>query len=774
MHALPVTSSTAIPAADHSAFAALPADEQDRITKLLGIVGRLAEYKSVKRWADAMVIVTGFSSQHLRRQADRFNRLGWRGLANGAKFPALIGSPAAAAPVRYAPEFIEYWLRLAGQHQRNTAAAYRAFAASFRHGTAIPGVGTWRDVWTAIKPEFAQLHRCPAQLPAAFARRAMMKLLTTRKAELALMRQGTAAAREILPQVHGTREGARPLEYVFFDDMWFDFKVVYPGLREAVRPLAFTSIDLASAIMPVYGWRPEIPRADGSRERLSKRDVKWLIGLLLERYGWPTDYPMHLCVENGTATIDRADAEMLYTLSGGMIRVCYAGIDGSLVLGHNERGVGNFKFKALLESTHNLIHNEMQALPGQVGRNPDNSPSTLAAKEREARLLINLATLLPPQVAAELLAKTPFISWTDFERGAAAMIQRIENRTEHNCEAFDQIPMWKLPGTVMDYLPMCELTKLPEDVRDIAEVKHFKESPRMRFNRLTANVAFTKIPAAILPRFFADCHRPVKVGKSGFEIAFEYKGKTYLFRPAAPEHAIPEGTELMATWSPASMDVIHLTTRVADDQPGQYVTTWARVKAVRRGDTDALQAALRDKHRVYSSVLANVNRANRDDIVDRLAAMDQNLDLIRNGNLSSLSASSKSHTDAGTAGNGSPSEPENTDHESRITDHVSPCVDGAQARPLSHDAGSSPASSAPHQPAQPPLSLGSGADEDVPALTTAPRLTATPSLSNAAARISDATARHQRALANDLSEADARAARQRARIAKLSQSLDDY
>jgi hypothetical protein len=56
----------------------------------------------------------------------------------------------------------------------------------------------------------------------------------------------------------------------------------------------------------------------------------------------------------------------------------------------------------------------------------------------------------------------------------------------------------------------------------------------------------------------------------------------------------------------------------------------------------------------------------------------------------------------------------------------------------------------------------------VPALTTAPRLTATPSLSNAAARISDATARHQRALAADLSEADALAARQRARVKRLS------
>jgi hypothetical protein len=283
------------------------------------------------------------------------------------------------------------------------------------------------------------------------------------KVEMALVTQGTAAALRLLPHVPRTRVGVRFLEYVFFDDVWLDRKCIVPGYREPARILQLGCLDLATGVYLKFGQRPELPNPkDSARlERLKERDMKWLVAVLLEEYGYPADYDMHLIVERGTATLREPEARALYDLSNGRIKVCRTSMEGKLVLSWEERSTGNPRGKGPLESWHNLLHNESACLPGQMGKDREHAPAELFGREKEAVNLHTASLILTPEQRSRL--RLPFPTKDQAHMQTVAIIDRINSRTDHDLDGFDASLLWRIKGTQMEWRPETELAALLGD-----------------------------------------------------------------------------------------------------------------------------------------------------------------------------------------------------------------------------------------------------------------------------------------------------------------------
>ena len=76
----------------------------------------------------------------------------------------------------------------------------------------------------------------------------------------------------------------------------------------------------------------------GARERLKERDMKWLVTMLLEEYGFPADYPTHLicecdcnasrCGRQGALRTQRRPHSRLLHVDGRPAGALLAGIEG--------------------------------------------------------------------------------------------------------------------------------------------------------------------------------------------------------------------------------------------------------------------------------------------------------------------------------------------------------------------------------------------------------------------------------------------------------------
>jgi hypothetical protein len=310
------------------------------------------------------------SEGHLRRKVDEWRASGdWKCLVN----KSLAGREWWSGGELECGDrnaFLEFWWSLAGKNQRGKCLTqYRALRRrlhAWRRGDEtqkIPGYDA--------PPEDAE----GCDHPAGWSYRTLMrsKPRGERIVQEALQHQGIAAAMNLLPGIPGTRVGARFLEWVTIDDVWQDRLCFYPG-HGTPRVLQMGSMEYSSATYQTFGIQPALPGPDGKEERLKERCAKLVIAALLEKYGYPADYPMTIVCERGTATIRPADALALYQISNGHIRIAYTSMEGGLVFVWDEQKSGNPRGKGYHESWHNLFHNEMACLPGQVGKDPEHQP----------------------------------------------------------------------------------------------------------------------------------------------------------------------------------------------------------------------------------------------------------------------------------------------------------------------------------------------------------------------------------------------------------------
>ena len=355
---------------------------------------------------------------------------------------------AAGRGTRLPAEFVSYWQALCGLHQRRKAeAVYRELMRRLASGAVIPGYGCdWRGIWCAENPGCEPPARCPwaAGLghPAGWSYRNLADLVPERDVWLAAA-QGAAAARSLLPSVPHTRVGLAFGSVFFVDDVWHDFKV-FAGQREPQRPVELGMMEALTGRYATWGLCAVTRGEDGARRMLRGCYMRYLLCDLLCRVGVSPDGAT-IFAEHGTANV-RADllgainAEI--SRLGGpadFLKVALGSTYGAPVAAglFQERPRGNPRWKAMLESSWNLLHNETAMIPGQVGRNRDEAPEDEHGREKESSALWPLAQAIAkesPHLAGRIL--TGFLSFDEAAEYLAKAKGWIETRTDHALEGW--------------------------------------------------------------------------------------------------------------------------------------------------------------------------------------------------------------------------------------------------------------------------------------------------------------------------------------------------
>ena len=599
-------------AEDRAEFYTYPPAEQESVRELNDAMVRIGKAKNVDRGARecAQPGRDGWSRQYLTTLFKEWRASGndWRILVDKRAFPE---AREPALPLA----FREYVRASISSNQRKNAPAIRKIHRQ------------WERWWLSGDPRhalpgFEDEHGMPVcpppgprgRYPRGWSAKTLNRFAPP-PAELEMARIGVAAAMSLLPKIPGTREGVRFLEYVSGDDVWLKRKVFVEGYG-SVRVVQFGMMDYAASYyLDGFIQRPVLPRRDGSTEQLKRRDFLWCVALMLERYGYPLDYVMHLVCERGTATMSRAEARFLYEISEGRIIVGWNTMEGEMVAAWEERQSGNSNAKGWHESFHNLYANEEADLPGQVGKDRDHSPAALLGRERHATALNDLAMVLTPQQRAAL--PMPFPSVQKCYEQSLERVGWINNRKDHECKDFEHVMDWRPRG--LNILPMSE-SELPkwlaanpringDNIDDAVEWFPRPETPRERMLRLSQGARFQRLPDQVYARFYQDLHISEKIAPdTSLSFVCKQTGRKLRFEPATPAEAIKPGTRVTGFYRPDG-SAIHLF-----GGNDRYLLTWPAVKANRRDDAAAKQADYERKRSFIDTAIANVRADRRDDI----------------------------------------------------------------------------------------------------------------------------------------------------------------
>jgi hypothetical protein len=607
-----------IPMRDRAEFDRLPCAVRDDVQHLLLIIEKVHKAESVKGACRAFATnKRGFKPASLRRKYYAYVESGgdWRKLVDNAR----AGGPHASV---LPEEFLEYWRKLCGNNKRKSAPAWRTMLEEWRTGhnkkgdsVLTPGYGKWQD-W--FKKEFPdEPLPITAPIPKGWDYSNLMRphnRLT--KAQQAAARIGGSHASAFLPCHQRTREGLRFLEEVMFDDVKTDFRVVDPASGQVCDLWLLIAHDRATDMRLGYGMLPARARDDGSQEHLKLFHMKQLAGWVLQRWGLPP-YPIKWKVERGTATFAAAVADAIKSLTEGKVTVSFSKmIGGKAPSGYREKGIGNSRAKATLESGNNLFHNEAGDLPGQTGRRYDVRPTDLPARENETREVLELNNLLSPELRIRL--QYPVLTLEQARVELNRIFGNINNRTDHKLEGFEWVWEWRIDAQH----PWQPIHTMPPEISSVPgsyETQKRKHSPHERMIQLTRGLEWHRVSDSILVHFFRDSQKIVTVNDRG-EIDFDVDGKSYTFlNPTRsvldcgsplPLSPILPGQKYLAYFHAAELDFIHLTKLPPHEG---YVATWPRRERVRNGDERALQEAMRYTEAARKAEFETLNARHADE-----------------------------------------------------------------------------------------------------------------------------------------------------------------
>lgn len=412
---------------DHDAIGSLPMKWRTVVTQRLVVLKHFSEGKLTK--PDAMTSL-GVSRATFDRLINKVKDIGWAALVPmykgvGAKCDG--GLPA---------EFIEFWKMLVEKRQRKTAGAYKQlvllwkarqpFRIDDEEYAHIPGYAGWPG-W----PNLPEGWRGKG--------RNLYRHKPT-KLELTAMRHGLGRARQLYgPKVLSTRVGLWHMSHVMFDDVKLDVKGRLIDTKKLVIPLQLGALELLSGSRFAHGTKPQLFRADGTKEGLTEAEMRFLLCVVL-RYGI-SKRGTTFVVEHGTAAIRQLVRDILHRTFGDLVKVDDSGMLGDLQaiagMGDGRGGRGNPNHKAALESLHSYIHNQLDFLPAQTGHHRD-APEFLGVLERENEKLFKLAQRLPPESRALLKHRVPEYH-TQLMPLVNAMLDAINKRDDHNLEGWAEL-----------------------------------------------------------------------------------------------------------------------------------------------------------------------------------------------------------------------------------------------------------------------------------------------------------------------------------------------
>ena len=643
-----------VPPHDLSEFQSLPDTVREDVKRALGACKTIHESDKKRPAIQRLALVhnnrPGFTFESLRAKYYWYALTGkkaskglperqpgdWRCFVNYArcqKLPKTARSDAVALP----PDFVEFLRGLFQQNKRKSAPAMRKLYRLWHMGESIPGYGTWQEWFFEHHPLHPLPQHCPPDLPEGWSKSNLGRYIPE-EADLALAREGIAAARQYIPSILNTRDGLRPLEFVMFDDVRTDFRIIVPGFISPIELNLLVALDLATGMILRYGLRPAIPREDGVKEHLRLHDMKCLIAGLLLQYGVPIDYVMTLVVENATAAIRDATERALSEFSGNHIAVSRTMmICGTAIwAGYKDKAGGNPRGKAALESTFNLMHNELADLPGQIGRRYDQGPSELAGRTKEAEALARTSRHLTVQQRMEL--RLPFLNSDQARVGLTDMFNRLIHRTDHAMEGFAVVGEFR-EVEFEQWRPECELLGLPPERRGQVLWRNppRRESPLERWDRLVNSVggvnAFSKPHAGAVARLYEE-HLQKEITNS--EITFKFEKQQYVYRIANLINAeaqrtqrnaekLQNGEKVLIYFDPQDLAMIHVT-----DGQGGYLGSIPRTRGIRRGDKEALKTEFEAQRKALHEVQDRVSARMPEVAEEHIADMAHNTEVLTN------------------------------------------------------------------------------------------------------------------------------------------------
>jgi hypothetical protein len=525
--------------------------------------------------------VRGFSVKSMIRKYYEIKKSrSWHCLVDRARLPQENNESLPEA-------FVQYWKTLCERNQRKSRPAWRELIQRWKNGESIPGYE---------KSPSAALHG----VPAGWSYGNLMRFAPS-EFELSVARIGRSAAANYRPLVHTTRVGLEVGQYFFFDDLEHDLKVNFLGInRKAMRPLELSAMDLFSACKIAWGMKPTIDD-EGIKRKLKDYEMRFLLAYILTRIGY-RPAGTTLCVEHGTAAISEETEKLLDEASDGAIQVARSGMEGAASLVYEGRGKGNFRFKAALESSHNLAHNELAALPGQMGKDRDHSPEELHGREKHNNELIKAMAFLPPERA--MLIRSPFLEFNQFLKLAGEVYDKINARDWHELEGWVESGLVANEFRLAHDLPWMSVQRYleaPDHERNAIKAlidrpgyaQARKMSPAEVWDRGRGNLV--RLPGYLAPQIIGPENGVERrVGRNGM---FEFEDSnigpgTYRYlaravRPDGSQEQLVEGETYLTFCNPFEADVLYVCK--AGEIKGAYVGACERWQSIRRDDVEAIK-----------------------------------------------------------------------------------------------------------------------------------------------------------------------------------------
>lgn len=342
------------------AWEAIPSAHRDEIKAILARFAAAPERGLVK-WLQSVSVELGVSFPTLRRKYYVWAESGrqWTALVDHRRVSNKAAT-AAAISLSTSTRFAAYLVKLVGEYQRKNAPAFRELHRRWRvRDQIIPGYEQWQG-WPKI--------------PHGWSARNLARIVKkeTSAAALRSIRVGTSSkTNTFLPTVLTTRTNLWPGAIIQLDDQWHDnYLTLGVGSKaRAVRAIELGAMDVFSAHRFHWGCKPRIRRENGTMQELGGADARLFLAGMFHRCGFSPRGTM-LMAEHATMAISEDVERILYDSTRGMIRVDRQPIEGkqAALCGYwSGTEGGNFRAKALLESTHNLIRNDLSALPMQTG-----------------------------------------------------------------------------------------------------------------------------------------------------------------------------------------------------------------------------------------------------------------------------------------------------------------------------------------------------------------------------------------------------------------------
>lgn len=445
-----------IPSSDNL-FASLPAPVRDDIRHWVTAFRSVPLQRPIGRSLDQIARLVGTSPKTVRRKYDALRSGGdWRVFLDHRRITAREARTKD-------PRFQAFLKKLFEDHKRSSASAIAELYTLWRRRADIPGY---------------EGHPGWPNLPEGWSERNLYRHQPT-KPELVALRIGRTAAKAGFSQTFSTRVGLWVGSHIMFDDLWHD-SFVRVGERGAVgRVMELDALDVFSGCKIAWGCKPRLPKKDNpaQMEGLKERNMRLLLAGLLFSRGYSPRGTV-LMAEHGTAAIrDRAEqilADATRQHDGTpLITVKRSGITGEeqVVLdGWRGSAKGNPAFKAPLESLRNLIHNRLDALPGQTGPDRDRRPEILDATLAYQQDLLALAERLPAH-RRELLVHPLLEYHSEFLPLLGDFYGVLNQRTDHKLQGWAELGFlstdYRLAPSSDAWLTPRDLQTLPEDSRAI-------------------------------------------------------------------------------------------------------------------------------------------------------------------------------------------------------------------------------------------------------------------------------------------------------------------